>query len=157
MISLCISLQSREKIGIATSDAHFTIFNAKEVEPLKNRAVIGVKAITLKDDAYVVAATPLDKEEDLVTITSDGYIKRTSLSSFTVNARGGIGVLAHKLSDNTLVDALPIKSNDNTLKIVASRTVSQISIQEIPRLERNTVGVKAIKLKPDEIVKGVFL
>ena len=146
-----------KKIGVATSDAHFTIFNASEVEPLKSRTAIGVKAITLKNDAYVIAAVPLDNENELVTITSDGYIKRTSLSNFAVSGRGGVGVLAHKLSENTLIDALPIKATTNTLKIVASRTVSQIPIQEIPLLDRNTVGVKAIKLKPEEIVKGVFL
>ena len=146
-----------KQIGVATSDGHFAIFNANEVEASKSRTAMGVKAITLKDNAYVVCAVPLNKEDELVTITSDAYIKRTSLSNFTVNARGGVGVIAHKLSENTLVGILPIKTTYDTLKVVASRTVAQISIKDIPCLERNTVGVKAIKLKTDEIVKGVFL
>ena len=145
------------RIAIAASDGHVEIFEVKGIAPLKNRSAQGVKAIVLKDGAVVVDATPIEKETDLVTLTSDGYVKISPLVSFNTTARNSLGVLGHKLSDNTLAAILPIKTSQDSIKIIASRSVNQIAVKDIPHSERVTTGVKAIKLKPDEYIKGVAL
>ena len=147
-----------DKIGVAASDGHFTLFEAGSIEPLKGRTAMGVKAMNLKDEAYVTCAIPVKDEKELVTVTSDGYIKRTSFNNIPVNSRNSVGVLVHKLNNNnTLAGALPINTTNNTVKVAASRSVVQLSINDIPNLERAAVGVKSIKLKPEEVVKGVYL
>lgn len=63
------------------------------------RTATGVKAITLKEDDYVVSAVKIDPEGQLLNVTENGYGKRTTTDKFNLQHRGGKGLKVHQLTE----------------------------------------------------------
>ena len=82
--------------------------------------------------------------KEILSITEDGYAKRSSLSEFKITGRGTKGVKIQK-GDN-LIDFLPIENNEDVL-INSTSSQIRIKLEEIPLLSRGTLGAKSIKLK----------
>lgn len=111
---------------------------------------IGVKAITLKDGEYVVAAMPVfTKEAGLFTILSNGKGKLTSLSELKSTSRAVRGLIAHKVDDGTtLMTAALIKDDSQEpINVLCNNHLVTLTYTDIPKQNRNTVGVKIIETK----------
>lgn len=145
-----------ERVGILTFAGNFAIINTKDVRTI-GRTGRGVKAITLADNDYVVSAREVPNDAaTILSISSNGYSKRTAISEFATQMRGGKGIKIQKFTgSDSMADFYPI-TNETELIITSSRASIKVSIDTIPLQMRNTVGVSVIKLKDAEKIIKIY-
>ena len=132
-----------EKIGIASNNGNFIMINTSDIRPI-GRVARGVIGMKLNESDFVVSAKTVTKDtKELISISKDGYIKRTSIDEFRLTGRATKGIKIQNA--NAICDFLPNISNNDIL-IVSSTTQIRIRIQDIPLLSRDSQGVKSIKL-----------
>lgn len=140
---------SKDNIIVGTKFGKCIFFSEKELRPL-GRNTRGVKAITLgKDDEVVGMDNIHDDKASLLTITENGFGKRTELSEYTVQKRGGKGVFTHKLTGKTgsLIGIKVVEGNEDLMLITDSATVIRLSVKDINMLGRATSGVTLIRME----------
>jgi DNA gyrase subunit A len=121
---------------------------------------MGVKGITLGKKDKVVSMTVLpdeSKSQTLLTVTGNGFGKRTKISEYRIQSRGGKGLINIKATEKT-GDVVSIKLVDDTneLMIITTKgTLIRTKIKDIKIIGRNTQGVRLIKLKDAEKVSAV--
>ncbi|MDM7202728.1 MAG: DNA gyrase C-terminal beta-propeller domain-containing protein, partial [Thermodesulfobacteriaceae bacterium] len=116
--------------------------------------VIGIR---LEEKDEIISLIKVEEEGFIFTITERGYGKKTAISEFRIQGRGGKGILAHKLNEKTgfLVDGILIKKEEEIFIFASTGKVIRISEKEIPQQGRNTKGVRLISLLPGERVLGI--
>lgn len=132
-----------ERVGILTEEGNFIIIETKDIRPI-GRVARGVVGIKLNEGDKVVSGRVIPKEtKEILSLSEDGYSKRTSINEFKITGRATKGVKIQR-ADN-LCDFLPlIDSND--ILVVSSTTQIRVKVEEIPILSRGTQGVKTLKL-----------
>jgi len=131
------------------------------------RSAAGVKAISLKGDDYVIGTgiIPKSKEKDahLLVVSANGYGKRTKMSEYKVQNRGGSGIKTSAVTDKTgeLVAARVIVNGEKTELIAISKNsqIIRTEIASIAESGRATQGVRIMKLKKsnDEVASVALL
>ena len=111
--------------------------------------VIGMKF--RKDDQLLTMATISGMSEDqyVFTATDGGYAKRTPLAEYREQARGGLGVKAAKIDENSrgvLVGAMIVQPTDEILAITSGGVVMRTAVSEIRETSRDTLGVRLVNL-----------
>ena len=140
---------SKDNIIVGTKFGKCIFFSEKELRPL-GRNTRGVKAITLGQDDEVIGMDNIhDDKASLLTITENGFGKRTELSEYTVQKRGGKGVFTHKLTGKTgsLIGIKVVEGNEDLMLITDSATVIRLSVKDINMLGRATSGVTLIRME----------
>lgn len=132
-----------ERVGILTEEGNFIIIETKDIRPI-GRVARGVVGIKLNEGDKVVSGRVIPKEtKEILSVSEDGYSKRTDINEFKITGRATKGVKIQR-ADN-LCDFLPlIDSND--ILVVSSTTQIRVKVEEIPVLSRGTQGVKTLKL-----------
>lgn len=132
-----------ERVGILTEEGNFIIIETKDIRPI-GRVARGVVGIKLNEGDKVVSGRVIPKEtREILSVSEDGYSKRTDINEFKITGRATKGVKIQR-ADN-LCDFLPlIDSND--ILVVSSTTQIRVKVEEIPILSRGTQGVKTLKL-----------
>ena len=121
-------------------------------------AARGVAGINLKRGDEVVAALPVAPNGELLTVTSTGYVKRTSMNEFSLQGRGGGGIIAHKLGERTgdLVGAAMMTPEHTFAAFVTQRGVAKpLGLDEIPSSGRSTIGSRKVDLASSDAVTAV--
>ena len=140
---ISILFTDSENIGIASRAGNFIMISTSDIRPI-GRVARGVSGMKLNEGDEVIAASTIPiTTTELISITSDGYIKRSLLSEFKLTGRGTKGVKIQNTTD--LSDILPISTPTEVL-VVSSNAQIRIKYNDIPQLGRGTQGVKAIKL-----------
>jgi len=113
------------------------------------RVTRGVRGIKLEDDDYIIGMEVEREGASLLTVTENGYGKRTLLEDFRVQARGGKGVTSYNITDKTgkPVATGVVDDNNDILLITSGGIVIRTAASEIPTLNRTTQGVRIVKLK----------
>jgi len=125
---------------------------------LMGRTAAGVKGINLASGDSVVGAVLAEDDADLMTMTENGYGKRTPMLEYLVHSedgstraqsRGGKGRRDIKTGDrNGLVsDIRAVRDNDSLMFITANGMLVRISANDIRTIGRNTKGVRVVNLK----------
>ncbi|MEX2369123.1 MAG: DNA gyrase C-terminal beta-propeller domain-containing protein, partial [Candidatus Paceibacterota bacterium] len=136
-------------------------FKAEEVR-IMGRSAKGVNGIKLgdKDDAVVAGGIINDRKKagSLFVITENGFGKKTPLSEYSLQGRGGKGVKTANLSKTTgkLVTAT-ILTDEETEIVAMSRDaqVIRIDVNDVSSLSRNTKGVRIMKLHEKDLVASL--
>ena len=121
------------------------------------RAATGVKGTTLVSDDEVVGMVVVDTGATLLTVTENGFGKRSPLEDYPVKGRGGIGVINIKASarNGKVVTIQEVKDNDQMMIITKNGIVIRCPISGISVIGRNTQGVRLINLEDDDKVVDV--
>ena len=116
----------------------------------------GVRGIAMGADDRLIALQVVRPGWEVLTVTANGYGKRTELEAYRVQSRGGQGVLTIKTSErNGQVVSLRLVRPDNEVMLVTSQgTLIRTPVEGISRQGRNTQGVRLIDLGADEWVVG---
>ena len=132
-----------DKIGITSSNGNFIMISTSDIRPI-GRVSRGVCGMKLNEGDCVVSARAIPQTTtELISVSVDGYIKRTALNEFKVTGRATKGV---KIQNATSIsDFLPIEDQSDVI-IISSNSQIRIPLSDIPLLSRGTQGVKAIKL-----------
>ena len=130
---------------IVTKKGQSIHFETKDIAAI-GRVTAGVKAIKLAEDDEVLVGLPIRNNKDTVAVvTSRGCAKKTEISEFPLQGRGGKGVVIYKATPGTgeVIGAAMINDEDNLL-LVGKNSIC-ISAKDIPLLGRTATGNIMIK------------
>lgn len=128
-------------------------FSEHDVNPT-GRSTAGVRGMRLDGDDSVVSMDIVRDECDLLVISENGYGKRTPLTEYHAQVRGGKGVLTLKVSDKTghVTSALVVRGSEDLMVISREGTLIRTSVSDISVLSRATQGVKVMRLDEGDTV-----
>lgn len=131
-------------IGIASKNGNFIEIVTNDIRTI-GRVARGVCGMKLDEGDEVVSAKAIPVSTvELVSVTEDGYIKRSPIADFRVTGRATKGVKIQKGSN--LCDFLPISMKDSDILVVSSTSKIRVKLNEVPLLGRGAQGVKVMKL-----------
>ena len=145
-----------EDIILITKKGMSILFSTKDITPI-GRVTAGVKAIKLNEDDYVLGGFPVHKATDYIAVfTEKGLGKKSPISDFSIQGRGGKGVLIYRPTATTgdLVGAAMIDDSDNILLVGRPNSIC-ISATDVPILSRVSAG--NIMVKNSSIISVVKL
>ncbi len=121
------------------------------------RASQGVKGINISDDEKIIGMELIDDKTQILSITENGYGKRTSSEHYRKQSRGGKGILAMRLTEKNgeIIQIKPVSEADDLMIITNRGQVIRTNISGISLMGRATQGVRIINLKGDEKVVSV--
>ena len=121
------------------------------------RTARGVRGIRLKDGERLISLIIPQEGGRVLSVSANGYGKRTEMTDFPTHNRGGQGVIAMQTSDRNgeLVGAVPVYDGDEIMLISDKGTLVRTRSDEISIVSRNTQGVRLIKVADDERLVGV--
>jgi len=144
---------------VLTTEAGLAIrFDCSDVRPM-GRGASGVKGIALRGVDSVVACVILkdgDEESSIMTISRNGYGKRTKLDLYRIQSRGGKGIINFKATSKTgpVIGAMPVSDNDALLLLTSTNKIIRIGVEEIRSIGRATQGVRLVTLDEGASVVG---
>jgi DNA gyrase subunit A len=119
----------------------------------------GVKGIELRDGDAVVSMDVITQPDtqQVLSVCVNGYGKRTPVSEFRTQNRGGLGIIAIEASERNgaVVDLDLVVENDELMVITNRGQIIRTKVAEIRQASRNTQGVRIIRLEEGEQVAGV--
>jgi DNA gyrase subunit A len=127
-------------------------FSEKDVRAM-GRVASGVRGIRLSDGHRVIALIIVG-EGDILTVTRNGFGKRTPVTDYPRKGRGAQGVIDIKTTtrNGSVVGAVQVSDHDEIMLISSGGTLVRTTVEEISSLGRNTQGVKLIRLDEGETV-----
>ena len=121
------------------------------------RTATGVRGIKLEEGQRVVSLIVPKGDGAILTVTENGYGKRTELEEYPAKSRGTKGVVSIKVSDRNgaVVGAVQVGSNDEIMLISDKGTLVRTPAEGVSVIGRNTQGVTIIRTADDEKVVGL--
>jgi DNA gyrase subunit A len=125
--------------------------------PVVGRTAQGVKGMGLKGSEEVVGMVMVRREATVLTVSEDAMGKRTSVSEFPLQKRGGMGNLVTPSAGaaGRIVAALEVLDTDEVMLVTAGGQVSRVAAESIPAQGRRTQGRKLVKLASGDRVVEV--
>ena len=145
----------QQNILLFSTDGKAVCFNEEDVRSM-GRTAAGVRGIRLQPGQKVISLI-VSAEGTVLTITENGYGKRTHLKEFVRKGRGGQGVISIQTSERNgnVVGAVLVSERDEIMLITNGGTLVRTRVDEISIVGRNTQGVTVIRLDKNEKVVGV--
>ncbi len=146
---------------IVTKDGQSIRFKESDIREM-GRGAAGVRGIKLSKGDKVVGAHEIKKEwkdAHLLVISANGYGKRTELSEYKVQGRGGSGILTSKVTSktgNVMASQIVTEESEEVVAISKKSQVVRVDIKEIPVLGRQTQGVRIMKLRDGDTLASVI-
>ena len=143
------------------SDAGKVVRFAEEQVRSMGRTATGVRGIRLEEDQRVVSLiVPREYEEQeaaVLTVTENGYGKRTPLTEYPAKSRATKGVVSIKVSERngSVVGAMEVIDGNEIMLISNKGTLVRTRVNEVSTVGRNTQGVRLIRTGDDEKVVGL--
>ena len=152
-----VMLMNEGEVGILSSSGCFVKISIDDITPI-GKVAMGVKAIALKEDEYVIDAKEIKSTDNyLITLSKNGIIKKTSIEDFTIVNRATRGKKISGVRENdNIVKMLTIEKDCDIIIIVNKRSI-KISTTEIPEQSRAATGVKGIDLTDNEMALDVVV
>ncbi len=146
----------RRRIMLFTNAGKGICFDEGDVRSM-GRAAAGVRGVRLGSDDRVIALVVVQDEGHVLTVTANGFGKRTRFDAYPLHRRGGQGVISIDCSERNgeVVGAVAVAEDDETMLITNGGTLVRTPVQQISVLGRNTQGVKLINVTNGESVIGV--
>ncbi|MCW2481755.1 DNA topoisomerase (ATP-hydrolyzing) subunit A [Candidatus Symbiopectobacterium sp. NZEC135] len=121
------------------------------------RTATGVRGINLQGDDRVVSLIVPRGEGDILTVTQNGFGKRTAVSEYPTKSRATKGVISIKVSERNgkVVGAVQVDELDQIMMITDAGTLVRTRVSEVSIVGRNTQGVTLIRTAEDENVVGL--
>lgn len=154
-------VEKDDDISIVTRDGQSIRFKESAIREM-GRGAGGVRGIKLEKGDKVVGAhviKPEWKSGHLLVISANGYGKRTELSEYKVQGRGGSGILTSKLTTKTGVvisSQVVTDEEDEVIAISKKSQVVRVGVKEIPALGRQTQGVRIMKLREGDSIASLI-
>jgi DNA gyrase subunit A len=167
-----VKTTGEDEVILATKNGNSIRFKEKDIRPM-GRATAGVKGIRLKGSDEVIGMDVVDKnppidektgkpvKQYLLIVMENGYGKRTEISQYKIQGRGGSGVKAAKITSKTGPIVMStiledIAGEEDLIVISRHGQVIRTSVKSISLLGRATQGVRIIRLgEGDKVASGV--
>src|SRR3954462_5166557 len=141
----------KEQIFLGTRDGMAIRFEESDVRSM-GRAAYGVRGISLRDDDEGVAMEVVREGGAMLTVTQNGYGKRTDLEEYRVQSRGGVGIINIQTSDRNgkVVGVAQVTDDDELMLITQQGKILRMASNSIRAIGRATQGVKLIDIEGDD-------
>jgi len=152
-VQLC---DANNDIVLATRDGMSIRFHQGDVREM-GRATTGVKGIELDADDAVIGMVIVRREATLLVVSEKGYGKRSELSEYRVQKRGGKGIITLKKTEKTgrMVALKEVIPDDELMMITRHGVIIRVPVEGISVIGRNTQGVRVINLDPGDLLVDV--
>ncbi len=150
--------------AITTGDCDVMLFSSegkavrfREMEKALGRTARGVRGIRLGTGHSMISLIIPQAQGMVLTVSENGYGKRTQLDEFPTKGRGGKGMIAMSTSERNgrMVGAVQVFEGDELMLISNQGTLVRTRTDEVSVLGRNTQGVRVIRTKEGESLVGV--
>ncbi len=152
---ICVNeIDENDEVLLVTKDGFGIRFACKEVRNI-GRAASGVKGIALRPGDHVVTGVIAnDDTKALMTISQNGYGKRTQLEEFRAQSRGGKGIINMRVTPKTgaVLGAVIVDDDSEVLLLTSANKLIRISVNEVRIVGRATQGVMLVRLDGDQQV-----
>jgi DNA gyrase subunit A len=144
------------EVFIGTHDGMAIRFPETDVRPM-GRTAYGVRGVTLRDDDYVVAMETVRPGGTLLTVTEQGYGKRTEIDEYRVQSRGGVGIINIATPDRNgkVVGVAYVQEGDELLLITQQGMILRMQTNDVRAIGRATQGVKLIDIEGEDKVVSI--
>ncbi|MEK7135074.1 MAG: DNA gyrase subunit A [Patescibacteria group bacterium] len=155
------SVEKGDDVSIVTKEGQSIRFKDSDIREM-GRAAGGVRGIKLGKGDSVIAAHVIKKDwknAHLLTISANGYGKRTELDEYKVQGRGGSGILTSKVTSKTgeVISAQVVtEAEEEVIAISKKSQVVRVDLKEIPVLGRQTQGVRIMKLREGDSLASLI-
>ncbi|WP_372655237.1 DNA gyrase subunit A, partial [Halobacteriovorax sp.] len=141
---------------LCSSSGKIIRFDEADARPM-GRVSQGVKGINIDSTERIIGMELIDDTVEILSITENGYGKRTAASQYRKQTRGGKGILAMRLTEKNgeIKQIKPVSDKDDLMVITDKGQVVRTKISGISLMGRATQGVRIIKLKEGESVVSV--
>ncbi|QGX41307.1 DNA gyrase subunit A [Permianibacter aggregans] len=131
-------------------------FKETEVREM-GRLARGVRGMRIADDENIISLIVAHEGTDILTITENGYGKRTALEHYPVKGRGIRGVISIKVSERNgkVVSAISVEPTDHFMMISDRGTLVRTRVSEVRVMGRNTQGVRLMRMLENEQIVGL--
>ena len=149
-------LKKGQEVLLASKKGQAVRFNSDDVRDT-GRGSYGVNGIRLEKDDEVVSLEILNTEA-VLTITKNGFGKRTAVNEYRKTARGGKGVINLKVSEKTgeIVTTISVNDKDNIIITTSKGIVIRTSLENIRIMGRAAQGVRMVKLQQGDSVTDLI-
>ena len=144
--------QGNSGLVIATKNGSAVRFDERNVRAM-GRVARGVRGIKLRGEDYVCGVAVVDESKKLITITENGFGKKTEFSDFReMKNRGGMGIVCHNLNEKTgLLAGISVVDDDNDIMMITDQgQMIRIPVSDVPTYSRSARGVIVMRLAEDQ-------
>ncbi len=145
-------------VFMGTHEGRAIRFAETDARPM-GRVSGGVRGINLRQGDWVQEVACFDPEDegDILVVTDLGFGKRTPVSEFRLQGRGGYGITLIKLTDKngSVVGIRHVQEDDQILLVSERGMMIRMNLDEVRRIGRATQGVRMIRLEEGDRVVGV--
>ncbi|MCB1903519.1 MAG: DNA gyrase subunit A, partial [Gammaproteobacteria bacterium] len=143
-------------VMLFTSAGKAIRFAESQVRPM-GRTACGVRGIRLDQGQRVISLIVTRAEGTILTVTENGFGKRTPMDQFPIKGRGGMGVISIKTSERNgeQVGAVLVEDQDEVMLITDGGTLVRNRVSDISLMGRGTQGVTMIRLSNKERLIGL--
>ena len=153
-------LKDTQEVLLVTKNGQAIRFSSNEVRAM-GRASYGVAGIKLDGEDSVVSLEILPMEKDhkfsILTVTRNGYGKRSEIEDYRLTGRAGKGVINMRVTDKTgeIVTSKSVMEQDNIIATTEKGIVIRTPVKNIRIMGRATQGVRIINLKSEDKVSDI--
>ena len=151
-------LRGNDTVFMISRDGMSIRFHESDVRTM-GRTAAGVRGIRLKGDDFVVGANVLreDSVKTVLTVTANGYGKRSQAEDYRIQHRGGKGIMAIKKSERNgdVIGSKVVDDDFEVILIADSGKMIRMPLDTVRVIGRTTQGVRLINLEQDEKVVGM--
>jgi len=146
----------KEQVFIGTRDGMAIRFDETDVRPM-GRTAYGVRGISLRDADEVVAMEVVREGGTMLTVTQNGYGKRTELEEYRLQSRGGVGIINIQTSErNGKVVGIAYVNDDDELMLISQQgKILRMVAKDIRSIGRATQGVRLLGVEEGDQVVSV--
>jgi DNA gyrase subunit A len=146
----------QDRVVIATRNGMAICFDENDVRPM-GREAAGVRGIKLEGDDVVVGAAVASEDTTLLTVTQNGYGKRTEFAEYRTQARGGKGMKNYNLTPRTglVAGVAAVGPNDDLMVIESAGVIIRMPVEGINVYKRDTQGVILMRVEENSAVIAI--
>lgn len=154
-------VEKGDDVIIGTSDGQSIRFKESDVREM-GRAAGGVRLIKLSKKDKVVASDVIKKTYDkpqLLVMSANGFGKKTPLTEYKVQKRGGSGIKTAKVTTKTgeIMTGTVVFNEESELVAISKKSqVIRVDIKEVPSLGRSTQGVRVMKMREGDSIASII-
>jgi DNA gyrase subunit A len=155
LVSVALTDGTRE-VFLGTSLGKIIRFSEEDVRDM-GRAARGVKGMTVAAEDAIVGMEIPTEEGAILTVTANGYGKRTRYAEYRLQRRGGSGLLALRITERNgpVVGILQVAEDDEVMLITDRGKIIRLPVAGISLIGRVTQGVKLIDTETEERVVSI--
>ena len=142
--------RGHDRMLIATHDGQAVCFDETDVRAM-GRTAVGVRGIRLREGDYVIGAARADADKTVLSLTENGYGKRTPIEEYRITNRGGMGIRNYMVTDKTgpVVGMKVVDGTEDLLLVTAAGILIRTPVENIRVAGRATQGVIVMRFKEE--------